>query len=339
MMRLFLFCALFFLLSSQMSQAQQDTLMFHNGEAVIGEIKMLQRGVVTIETAYSDNDFQIEWEAVRTIKSAQLYVITIDDGRRLFADINSSGNGDTVVMKDGDVLHEATLIDIVNFKPVRTTFWDRFSANIDFGLNHTKANNLVQWNSSVATGYITKKWAADATFNMVFSRQDSIADTKRTDGNIRLMAFLQKDWYVLVSNDFLQNEEQKLALRSNTKLGVGKFILDNHELYLALSAGLASNNERYTEDANPNRFTAEVFGGVELNMFDVGDLSLRTSAKAYPNISDVGRVRVDFDFEVKYDLPKDLYIKASTTVNFDNRPVDGASDVDYVFVVGIGWSW
>jgi len=173
----------------------------------------------------------------------------------------------------------------------------------------------------------------------VFSRQDSIADTKRTDGNIHALVFLQKDWYIFIANDFLQNDEQKLALRSTTKAGVGKFVIDNHELYLALSAGLASNNEKYTDNVNPDRFTAEAFAGVEFNMFDAGDLSLRTNIKAYPNLSDPGRLRVDFNFEVKYDLPKDFYIKGSTTVNFDNRPVDGASETDYVYLMGIGWEW
>jgi len=331
--------AIFFVLTAQVAHAQQDTLTFHNGELVVGEIKLLKQGTVTMETAYSDSDFQIDWVAVRSVKSSQHYIITIDDGRRLFASMNSTGNGDTVAMDDGSVIHKALLLEIVNFKPVVSTFWDKFSAHIDFGLNGTKANNLVQLNSSIAAGYITKKWAANASYNMVFSRQDSISDTRRTDGNVRALVFLQKDWYISISNEFLQNEEQKLALRSTTKAGLGKFVLDNQEMYLALSVGLASNNEKYTDDANPDRFTAEAFAGIEFNMFDAGDLGLRTSIKAYPNLSDPGRLRVDFDFEVKYDLPKDFYIKGSTTVNFDNRPVDGASEADYVYLMGIGWKW
>jgi len=329
----------FFVLAAQVAHAQQDTLTFHNGEMVVGEIKLLKQGTVTIETAYSDSDFKIDWVAVRSIKSSQHYIITTDDGRRLFASLNSTGNGDTVAMNDGNVIHKALLLEIINFKPVVTTFWDKFSAHIDFGLHSTKANSLIQLNSSIAAGYITKKWAANASFNRVFSRQDSIADTKRTDGKIQALVFLQRDWYIFIANDFLQNDEQKLALRSTTKAGVGKFVIDNHELYLALTVGLASNNEKYTDDINPDRFTTEALSGVEFNMFDAGDLNLRTSIKAYPNLSDLGRLRVDFNFEIKYDLPKDFYIKGSTTVNFDNRPVNGASETDYVYLMGIGWKW
>ena len=63
------------------SQAQTDSLVFNNGEHVIGEIKSLSRGVIAIETSYSDSDFLIEWEAVTTFISQQDYLVTITDGR------------------------------------------------------------------------------------------------------------------------------------------------------------------------------------------------------------------------------------------------------------------
>ena len=327
------------MLIAMKSYGQLDTLTFDNGEIVVGEIKSLNRGVLAIETAFSDSDFLIEWDAVRSIRSSRYYLITISDGRRLNASINSSGDGSEVIMMDGMWPHTADLDEIINFKPINATFWDKFSASVDLGLNHTKANNLTQFNSNLALGYLTKRWEANAAFNRVFSRQDSIQDTRRTQGTVKFTVFLQKDWFIYVSNDFLQNDEQKLALRSTTKLALGRYVIDNQELYLALSAGATSNNELYTENANPNRFTGEAFAGVEFNMFDAGDISLLTNVKAYPNLTDLGRIRIDFAFNIKYDLPKDFYIKMSTTVNYDNSPVEGASDVDYVIQSGIGWEW
>ena len=44
--------------------AQTDTLIFKNGNMVVGEIKSMSRGVIQIETDYSDSDFMIEWEKV-----------------------------------------------------------------------------------------------------------------------------------------------------------------------------------------------------------------------------------------------------------------------------------
>ena len=78
---------------------------------------------------------------------------------------------------------------------------------------------------------------------------------------------------------------------------------------------------------------------MELNLFDIGDLSLLTHATGYPSLTEAGRFRLDFKFDLKYDLPLDFYIKTGTTVNYDSQPVAGGSDLDYVIQTGIGWEW
>jgi hypothetical protein len=191
----------------------------------------------------------------------------------------------------------------------------------------------------MALSYLAEKWEISGNYNNVYSSQDSIPDTRRMDANVTLTLFLAKDWFVGVSNDFLQNDEQKLALRSTSKAGIGNYIINSNSLYLSLFVGAAFNNETYIENANPDRQTGEAFAGLEYNMFNTGDLSLLTSAFAYPNLTDQGRMRVDFKFDIKYDLPLDFYIKAGTTVNYDNRPVEGATELDYVVQTGIGWEW
>ena len=74
-------------------------------------------------------------------------------------------------------------------------------------------------------------------------------------------------------------------------------------------------------------------------MFDIGDLSLLTKAMAYPSITEAGRWRADFNFDMNYDLPLDFYIKLGFSLNYDNRPVEGASETDYVLHTGFGWEW
>ena len=51
------------------------------------------------------------------------------------------------------------------------------------------------------------------------SSQDSVAETKRTEGGIAGKYFLQKDWYLAASLNFLSNTEQALNLRTTGKLG------------------------------------------------------------------------------------------------------------------------
>jgi len=50
-------------------------------------------------------------------------------------------------------------------------------------------------------------------------------------------------------------------------------------------------------------------------------------------------VRLNFDFNMKYDLPLDFYLSASTTFNYDNKPQTGAETSDYVVQAGVGWEF
>jgi hypothetical protein len=120
---------------------------------------------------------------------------------------------------------------------------------------------------------------------------------------------------------------------------MGKYIIHTNNLYWGFSAGANYNNETYSVDTIPGRTSWEGFLGTEINLFNIGDLSLLTNAVAYPSITESGRWRIDFKFDAKYDLPLDFYIKAGYTLNYDNKPAPGSSETDYVLQTGFGWEW
>ncbi len=64
--------------------AQQDTLIMISGEILIGEIKLFDNGVVTIETSYSDSNFKVEGDKVAQISTVQQFVIINCSWRSLF---------------------------------------------------------------------------------------------------------------------------------------------------------------------------------------------------------------------------------------------------------------
>lgn len=68
---------------------QNDTLIMINGEILTGEIKLFDNGVVTIETMYSDNDFEVEWEKVEQISTIRQFVVIMTDGNRYFGTLTS----------------------------------------------------------------------------------------------------------------------------------------------------------------------------------------------------------------------------------------------------------
>lgn len=321
------------------SWAQKDSLIMTNQNFLVGEIKSLDRSVLTIETEYSDDDFTIEWEGVKEIYTESYFLITLSDGNRYNGYLKSTASGKITILTDDGSTIEVSPEDIVILDDIDQGFWSQLYASIDIGLDITRANNFRQLSMRSNIGYIAKRWQLDGSYNTYFSRQDELEDTKRTDGGATFKYFLPHDWYPLVSNDFLSNTEQQLQLRTTGKMGLGKYIIHTNSIYWGFSGGVNYNNENYSVDSLPDRSSWEGFLGTELNMFNTGDLSLMTQVIAYPSITESGRWRSDFKFDAKYDLPLDFYIKLGFTLNYDNQPAPGSPETDYIFHTGFGWEW
>lgn len=352
---------LLILITVAFSVSAQDVIKLKNGNQLNGELKSMDRGVLTIETDYSDSDFKVEWDKLSYIKTGSKYIVSLSKesvevvkglvsktdsiGDRINATLESHPTNPKLVILHTDMGDKSVEFNqIVYLKSVNETFISRLSATVDLGFNVAKANNLVQLNISSTLGYMADKWGADAGFNVVDSDQDSIARVHRLDANVGFNWYLPKDLYLAASANFLENDELQLDLRSTYKAGLGFFIIRTNHMYWKVEGGAAYNIEKYfiiENDPNPidpnPRNSGEGYIGTEINLFDIGDLNLLSNIIVYPSITESGRTRSDFKFEAKYDLPYDLYVKAGTTVNYDNKPAVEGSEYDYVITTGLGW--
>ena len=234
-----------------------------------------------------------------------------------------------------------TPTDIVWLDDLDKGFWSQLYASIDIGFDLAKANNLRQLSSRTNIGYMAKRWNIDGIYNALYSVQDNTDKIERFDGGISFKYFLPKDWYPLASLNFLTNTEQKLQLRTTGLIGMGKYVIHTNATYWGFILGVNYNNETYYTDSIPGRNSMEGLIGTELNLFDIGNLNLMTKVSAYPSFTESGRWRTDLDFDARYEMPfdDDFYIKMGVTFNYDNQPVEGASDLDYVLHTGFGWEW
>ncbi len=320
--------------------AEPDSVIFTNDNYVVGEVKSMQRGVLMMETPYSDKDFAIELDGIKEIYCTTYFLITLTDGRRYNGTINTVEPRRVKIIADGGEEVVVDLDHIVLLDDVDQGFWSQFYASIDIGFDLTKANNFRQVSMRSAAGYLAKRYNLDANYNTLNSSQDSVQDIKRTDGSVSFKYYLPKDWYLITSVNFLSNTEQRLNLRSTLKGGLGKYVIHTNRKYWSFGVGVNYNNESFSsEDADRN--SMEAFFGSELNLFDVGDLDLLTKVLAYPSLTESGRWRTDFDIQTRYEMPfdDDFYIKIGFTLNYDSQPVEGATDTDYVFHTGFGWEW
>ncbi len=328
------------LLATVVIYAQPDSLIFKSGTYMVGEVKTMDRGVVTVETPYSDSDFKIEWDGISEIYTKTYFLITLSNGSRYNGTLGMSEPERIIIYTDDGKQIETIFEDIVFLDDRDKGFWSQLYFSFDVGLDLTKANNFRQFSVRSNLGYTAKRWNLDGTYNTLYSSQNETEDINRSDGGFSYKYFLPKDWYPLVSIDFLSSSEQQLQLRTTGKLGMGKYVIHTNRTYWGFSGGANYNNENFLDDT-PDRQSWEGFFGTELNLFDIGDLNLFTKLLAYPSFTESGRWRADFSFDARYEMPfdDDFYLKLGLTFNYDNRPVEGATDIDYVIHTGFGWSW
>ena len=298
----------------------------------------MDRGVLTIETDYSKSDFTIKWGEIKEIFTKTQFLVTLTDGSRVTGSLVSTDSANVTINDNAGNTHQHSLNEVVVMKSVSEDFWDRVHAAISVGYSLTRAQTLQQLSMRSNVGYLSERWSAGLSYNTFKSSQDDAEDIQRKDGGINFNYFLPKDWYIPISITYLSNTEQKIDLRLLGKVGVGKYVIHKNDAYWGFSAGANLNYEDF-DDETGDRTSTEAFLGTELNLFDIGDLTLFTRATAYPSITESGRMRADFTFDMKYDLPYDFFVQLGLTYNYDNHPVEGAPEGDYIFQTTFGWSW
>ena len=79
--------------------------------------------------------------------------------------------------------------------------------------------------------------------------------------------------------------------------------------------------------------------GLTFDAFDVGYLDFMAVVLVYPSFSDAGRVRADFDADMKWELISDLFWSTGDFHNYDSRPRAEASNNDFGVTTTFGWSF
>jgi len=293
---------------------------------------------MVVETIYSDDDFKIDFNKVTELIIERNCFIILTHGRRRFGKIRTDGTNNAIITLENGNVEQYDLHEIILLQTIDEKFFQRITAAIDLGYNVTKANNNSQFTISGKISYTDEKWMFDASISALNSSQSKVEDVSRTDASLELRRILPKRWYLLGNVSYLSNTEQALDGRISTSLGPGKLLISTTKLYLGLAGGINYNIENFT-DSSLDKTSTELFISLSYDMFDFKDFDLNSGLKLFPSLSESKRFRLDYDLNLKYDLPLDFYIKLGFTLNYDNQPAAEGNEIDYIFTSGFGWEF
>ena len=328
--------SLVLLLAAEAAEAQKtDSVWIRNGDHITGEIKSLSRALLE----YSTDDLgtiYIEWDKVERITSPATFEVQLISGKKFYGPLGLAPAGLVVVEADTLLLRE-----IVGIAPIKGSLLARLSGYFDLGFSYQKAHETVQLTTGTKVMY--RGTLVETTFELttfIEDRDDAVETSRLSTGLTERFLFGER-WSAGLGIGFDRNDELDLAGRVRI-IGFGsRALAQSNHIDFRASGGLMVTRERYfSSDTTSHGFEGVVT--VEFNAFryDRPKLSASVKSQAFPSFTVKGRIRLQNDLRVSYELVKDFMLTATLFDAYDNKPqAVGAPKNDFGTTLAISWSF
>jgi putative salt-induced outer membrane protein YdiY len=344
-----------FCLSASSANADQVTLK--NGDRLTGAIVKSDGKTLLLKTDAA-GEVTLKWDAVSAIASSEPLNLQLKNGQVVSGNVTTDDGKFEVATPNRDQVaaprdaivairnaDEQTAYDR-SLHPRLTDFW---SALLDTGLSETRGNSaLLAFNLSgkaarVTTRnklslYATSVYATDNTTPPGRTTANSIQGGARFDYNLtpRLFAFALAD--------FAYDQFQHLDLRSVLGGGLGLHVIKTTSTTFDVFAGGDYDREAFSPNpplvlTNVTRNVAEVVAGEELSWKLNNRVSLDERFSAFPNMSDLGQYRLQFDATAATKLKAWLSWQVTVSDRYLSNPLPGLKGNDELLSTGLRLSF
>jgi hypothetical protein len=321
--------------------ARTDVVTLVNGDRVTGEIKSLQRGILTYKTD-SAGTLAIEWADVTAIRSMHKFNVETVSGGRFYGSLEIGAREEpSVVVVGEDATADLYLANIVRIAPVEQTFLKRIDGSLSLGFSYTKASEVSQLNSSFRADYRARKFLTGISYSTNATVQPDRDTTSRYDATYYFQQLRRNRWFTRYSGTLQSNSEIGLDLRAQAAWTGGRYLIQTESSLLLAGAGLAVNRElRRGQDEDRNNVELVLTGDYEFFRFKTPKRDASVIVYVYPSLSDWGRVRTDTDVRIRFEIVADLSIELSGYHTYDSRPPPEAlSGADYGGATSLSWTF
>lgn len=327
-------------LPASLAAQKADTLVMRNGDVITGEVKDVSHGKLSYKTD-DMGTLSVKWDKVHMVVTRNYFEIEMSNGWKYYGSLDwpTEPRKIVVVLTSADTLDMA---QVVGIQRIRSGFVARTNGYVDLGFNLTRANNQTEWTLGFQGNYRGPKWGGTLTGSSYFRFQkDTASNTSRNSLSISGLKFLKNKWSAVASITGEQSEETNLDLRTTTGGGAGYDLVRSNRMELRTFGSLVATNEKYSTSPESTLSLELLFGGDwQAFKFDSPKLDLQTTLLVFPSLSDIGRIRTQWDLRISYEVYSDFFVGLKGFLTYDNRPpTTDAVKVDYRANFTIGWSW
>ncbi len=315
-----------------------DVLIMENGDRFTCEIKRLERGKLEVSTSYMGTVY-VEWNDIASVSSQHVFEVETQEGKRFFGSLDSSQADEIEVVSQG---HQISLDQpsIVKVTPIEDGFWQRLDGYVDLGSSFTRANRVGQLTIGAEASHRTRKRKTGVSISSLFSRQEGLESTSRHVVGFQSQHFLRKKWFTTGLSSWTTNDELDLDFRGTFGALVGRAVVQSNRTLVTAGGGLVFTRERFSGQEGQNNIEALGSWNIEMFRFEDPEMDISTVVNIFPSLSSPGRIRLDLESRIRYEVFKDFFVSFSLFDNFDSDPP--GSDVennDFGISTSVGWSF
>ena len=332
------------------SDTWADEVILKDGSRVIGTVKQLVDGSVTVETGFA-GQITIDSSLIQGIVTEEPRSIQLPTGDRAIGnlDYDSSAGQRVSTATVGDVSIDLTRVDAIwaegEENPAVVALLPKWYGHVEFGIDGETGNS--ERKSFNGRAEVHRDTPDDRM--MIYaqgraSRENGEDTVKEILGGVSLEIDVDEDWFVFAKSELEFDKLEHLDLRATVTGGLGYFAIREPGHELKLRAGLGYQHESFSDEAGLEDDTNN-FAVAELGLdylLEVAPWLLYTlHATYFPTFEDVAdyRIVVENAAEIPLNRDKDWRLRIGMKNNFDSITESDAEHLDTYYFMNLVWAW
>jgi putative salt-induced outer membrane protein YdiY len=334
-----------------------DQVTLKNGDRLTGAIVKSDGKILLVKTEFA-GDVSVQWEAVDGITSSQALHMALKDGQTIVGTVKTEGgkfevaanttgpvtaSKEAVVAVRNDAEQKAYDDQAERLRhPHLTDFW---SGLVDTGLSLTRGNSdSLTYSLAAKAARVTDRDKITVYSNAIYttSTVNGVSNTTAhaIRGGVRGDLNVSARYFVFGFTDFEYDAFQHLDLRNVLGGGLGYHAVKTEKTIFDVFGGGSFEQEYFSpnpplQPTSLTRKSGEIVAGEELDTKLNGRMTLSERFSLYPNLSNTGQYRFQFDTTAATKLKNWLSWQVTFSDRYLSDPLPGLKKNDLLLSSGL----
>ena len=339
-----LFRAGFFLLAVFFSfpghAAKTDVVTLINGNAITGEIKVLDFGALRYSTD-SMGTVSIDWEDIVGITSDQNLQVELTNGTKYFGKLEASDEDFSIRVRTASAEVDVRTQRVVRITPIeqQEKFWQNLDGSFSLGFQTQKSSEVTTSNVNIDVFRRARTYLVGLKLNSAVTDQPTEETKARQSSEVNYQRFRANRWFTDWFSRWERNDEQGISGRTAVGGAVGRYILQTNRNLLSVTGGVQAARTSYLGE---DESTTEAEGRIEVRYLRrtlIPEASVTFTTKIYPLLEDLTQFRAESDLSFRREFLDDFYLDLTIGHSYLSDPPTDGSSSDYNVTTSLGYSF